>query len=141
MTTYKPPKKTKTLWALRSLCFMVILCILSAWFMFLSVKIVLAVLATIAAVLILFNTIYMRAYIENYSVSVGQNAVIIKSGVFIKKERIMPQKRLIYTERITSPIAYLFSLSALTLRAARTMTLTIELDKEDIERIIKEVQG
>ncbi len=141
MTTYRPPKKTKILWALRSLCLMLLLCLISGWFLFLSVKIVLAVIASVSVVLILFNTLYLPAYIDSYSVRVGKNAVIITSGVFIKKERIMPQKRLIYTERLTSPIAFLLSLSALTLRAARTMTLTIELDKNDIEQIIKEVQG
>lgn len=134
MKTYRPSSRTEKLWRVRSLLFMAIVAAVGLWFLFLT-PYILAGLAGILVLLIIFNFLYLPRYIRSYCVTVGSNSLIIKSGIFIKKERIMPQHRLIYTERRTTPLARRFNLSSLSLRAARAVTFTIELDKNDIDEI------
>ena len=66
----------------------------------------------------------------------SDDGVIVKRGVIIKSTHFLPFSRLIYTQTITSPIARIFRLKAITLKAARSAVLIPELTKEDADRLL-----
>ncbi|MBQ6816459.1 MAG: PH domain-containing protein [Clostridia bacterium] len=136
MKTYLPPKSTLIVWQIRVTVLLALLVAVLYWFIadyFLVLFCVSLVLAVV------FNLIYFPAFLRCYSISVNQNAIIIKSGVFIKHERILPFPRMIYAEKQQTLVAKAFSVSALVLRVARAATLTVELKDNDIAEIMKAV--
>lgn len=137
MKTYTPPKKILILWHIRSLILLIMLSLITLWVWFLTVyfAIVIGVAVLLMAVL---NFIYLPLYLSRYSVTVSSEAIVIKSGVIIHREQIMPIPRMVYVQRLTTPLARAFSVSALSLRATRAMLITLELKKSDIEEIIGE---
>lgn len=131
---YRPPKKTLLLWQLRVAVAFVVFAAIISWLWFLttySTYIVIA--AAIVAVAVVFA--YLPQYIKRYDITLSENALIIKSGVFITHERIMPYPRLLYTERLRTPLAARFGVSALVLKATRTAAVMLELNDADIEEI------
>lgn len=99
--------------------------------------------AAIGGLLILIGIILIFAYIPNYfkaySISLSQNALIVKSGVLLKTERIMPEPRMLYAESYHTPLSKAFGLSGLMLRASRAATFCAELKEKDINEILKEM--
>ena len=67
---------------------------------------------------------------------VNKRAIIIKSGVIIKIEKVLPRPRMIFVERFTTPLARVFGLSQLFLRATRTNLITAELTNDQINSIL-----
>ena len=59
--------------------------------------------------------------------------MIIEKGVIIKTTHIMPFTKMIYTQSITTPIAKLFGLSAVTVKAARSRIIIPEIPAKDVE--------
>lgn len=136
MKKYTPPKRVLFVWYLRSAVLLGILSLLTLWVWFFTVyfSIVIGIAIVIA---VLFNFAYLPVFLKSYSITVDKNAVIIRRGVFIKRESVMPQPRLVYAEHITTPTARLFSVSAIAFRAARAVTLTVELEKEEVREILE----
>lgn len=134
------PQKTQLLWKIRVTVPAVVLVVLSFFlyrfsFLFLIVTIILAVLA----LLTLF--IYIPAYFKRYEILFSENAVIINRGVFIKTTHIMPYSRMIYAQTFTTPLAFAFKLSAVTLKSARSLLFIPEIDRADAQSIILAVCG
>ena len=80
--------------------------------------------------------VYLWFYFRKYSVCVNKGAIIIKSGVIIRTERILPVPRLIYTEKFTSPFARIFGVSQLYLKAIKVNLPVAELEEEKITTIL-----
>lgn len=136
MKTYLPPKSTLIVWQIRVTVLLALLVAVLYWFIADYFFVLLFVSLVLA---IVFNLIYFPAFLRCYNISVNQNAIIIKSGVFIKHERILPFPRMIYAERQQTLVGKAFSVSALVLRVARAATLTVELKDSDIAEIMKAV--
>ncbi len=136
MKTYNPPKSTLNLWQARVFLVFGALCLLTGWVWFLtlyfSIVIVSAFILTI-----FFNYVYLPLFFKNYSVEVGRQAIIIKSGIIIKHSRIMTFPRLLYAEHIITPLARMFGVSAMLLRATRASVFVFELDKSHIKEILE----
>ncbi len=135
MTELKLPKKTLTLWKLRVTIFTLAFCGAFSYFChgfpwFLPSLIVLICLYE-AAVLW-----YLPALFKNYAIKYINGAVIIESGVAVKVTHVMPFSKMIYTESITSPLARLMGLKALSLKAARSRIIIPELYESDTEKFV-----
>lgn len=91
---------------------------------------------TAAALLLLAVIVYLRFYFNKYSITVYKGAIIIKSGVIIRTERVLPMPRLIFAESFTTPLAKLLGLSQLSLRAIKVNLNTAELSKAEIKSIL-----
>ena len=132
---YGLPKKTQYLWQLRVgmvavvlLAAISFLCFASPWFLLLT-----AVFALIFGVLIFW---YVPKYLKSYLIELPEGSIIINRGVFINVSHIMPYSRLVYCESFSTPLAKAFGLSAVTLKAARSLLVIPELPKTEIERLI-----
>ncbi len=79
---------------------------------------------------------YLPKLFRNYRLKYINGAVIIESGVVIKTTHIMPFSKMIYAETITSPLAKLMGIKALTLKAARSRILIPELPENDARKFI-----
>ena len=59
-----------------------------------------------------------------------------RSGVVIKTTHIMPFSKMIYAETITSPLAKLMGIKALSLKAARSRILIPELPEKEVVKFV-----
>lgn len=136
MKIYNTPKSTLKLWQTRLFLVFAALCLLTGWVWFLTLYFSIVIISAFI-ITVFFNYIYLPLFFKNYSVEVGRQAIIIKSGIFIKHSRIMPFPRLLYAEHIITPIARMFSVSALLLHATRVSVFVFELDKSHIKEILE----
>ena len=134
MTIEKLPKRTRILWQLRCFAIKVIMVLILMYFgpsylFFLYTSVFLSIIGIGAIVW------YIPCFIKSYRIYCTNDSVVIKRGVIIKTTHIMPYSRLIYTQTYTTPIAKLFGLQALSLKAARTGVLIPEMAKSDAEKL------
>lgn len=136
--SFRPPKKTLLLWQLRLMAILVVFIAVTSW-LWVFAKYLTYIIITAAFIAGLLAFVYLPKYVKTYSITLRQKALIIKSGVFITHERIMPFPRLLYTEQLQTPLAASFGLSALLLKATRSAVVVIEINKADIEKIIEAI--
>lgn len=136
MIEHTLPKKTLLLWEIRIALLGLLLwgvfsyiCRFFSWYFPASVC-----LAVIFAVLLLW---YIPTLFKTYRIKYLNDALIIEKGVIIKTTHIMPFTKMIYTQSITTPLAKLFGLSAVTVKAARSRILIPEINAKDVEDFAK----
>ncbi len=129
------PKKTLWLWQIRVVMLTALL--IGICFYFISVlkilKITVFVIALLGLILILW---YLPVFFKSYRILFGNEAIIINYGVFIKFSHIMPYSRLIYAQSFATPLARLFGVTSLSLKAARSRVIVPEIELSDAEKII-----
>ena len=136
MSEHKLPRKTLILWQIR-IGIIAAFCLggLTYYCRFFSWYLPVFIVAVILSLIILLW--YLPALFKTYSVKYMNGAVVIESGVFIKVTHIMPFSKMIYTQSITSPLAKMFGLSAVILKAARSRILIPEINAEDVENFAR----
>lgn len=132
------PRKTLMLWRIRigmlavaATAAAAFLCFASWWFLLLV-----GLIAAVFAVIMLW---YLPKYLQSYVIKFSNTAIIINRGVFIRTSHIMPFSRMVYTQSYTTPIARYIGLSGLILRAARSMLVIPELERQDALNIIRNI--
>lgn len=129
------PKRTSWLWFVRVIFITFILVALCFYFspLFSPLKIV-AVIIGIIGVILAF--IYLPFFFRTYKIILSNDAVIVKYGILIKVEHIMPYKRMIYAQSFETPLARILGITAVRLKAARSYLLVAEIEKESAQAII-----
>ena len=129
------PKKTTWLWILRILLVTFILVALCLYFtsLFSFLKIAAIVIGVLG---LITSFIYLPFFFKTYKIILSNDAVIVKFGIFIKAEHIMPYKRMIYAQSFESPLARVLGVAAVRLKAARSYLLVAEIEKESARAII-----
>ena len=135
MKTYFPAKRTATLWRIRIAAFGVLL--LSACLMVKPIKPYFGWISAAVAALSAVALAYFPKYLKSFKLHICESAVIIECGVVIQHEKIMPQKRLLYTEQRTTPLAERLGVSSLVLRAAKCAVFIPELLDTDVYEILE----
>ena len=79
---------------------------------------------------------YVPAYFGGYTVRVGKTAVTVTRGVIIRTARIMPYKRMVFASGYSTPLARLFGLRGVRLRAARADVRIPEMDASAADMLI-----
>ena len=135
MKETKLPKKTTLLWQVRGviLTFALVAACLYFESFFSPLKIV-AVIIGIIGLAVTF--IYLPLYFKSYRIILSEEAVIVKFGIIIKIEHIMPYKRMIYAQSFATPLARIFGVMAVRLKAARSYLFVVEIEKESVKAII-----
>lgn len=138
MVEEKLPIKTLILWQIRmivaglfGLGLLTYTCVGFSWYLS-------AALITIVFLLVLILW-YVPAIFKSYKISYINGAVVIEKGVIIKTTHVMPYSKMIYTQSITTPLAKLFGLSAITLKAARSRIFIPEFPKEGVEEFARKL--
>ena len=133
-------RKTKTLWQIRAgVLFLLLSC---AFLFFLRYSpyyfIPLSVFAVIGVLAVFW---YLPKFFSKYSIFVGENSVVVTRGVFIETSHIFPLKRLVFAGGYSSPVARMFGLKGITLRAARANVFIPEIDEKYADELIFGVCG
>ncbi len=135
MREYNLPRKTLLLWQIRAIALGFILLSVCGYFSF-TLKpfaITAVVLAVIFAIVVFW---YLPKFFKTCKIQYINGSVVVKRGVFLKNTHILPFSRLIYTQTLVTPIAKAFSLTALTLKAARSYVFVPEMEKTDAEELL-----
>ena len=129
------PKKTLWLWQIRVVMLTIFLIGLCFYFIsFLKIlKIIVFVIVLLGLIMALW---YLPVFFKSYEIKFSNEAIIINYGVFIKFSHIMPYSRLIYAQSFATPLARLFGLTALSLKAARSRVIMPEISFLDAQKII-----
>ena len=129
------PKRTTWLWFVRLILITFILLALCYYFspLFAPLKIA-AIIIGILGLLLAF--VYLPFFFKTYKIILSNDAVIVKYGIFIKVEHIMPYKRMIYAQSFETPLARVLGVTAVRLKAARSYLLVAETEKESAQAII-----
>ena len=85
---------------------------------------------------LLITFLYLPIFFKKYKIVLTNDAVVVKYGIFIKTEHIMPYKRMIYAQSFETPLARKFGIAAVRLKAARSYLLVAETEKQSVEAII-----
>ena len=129
------PKKTIFLWMVRIvvLTFMLVAACLYFASLFNFLKLFAIIIGVLGLVLAF---IYMPFFFKSYRIILTNDAVIVKFGILIKVEHIMPYKRMIYAQSFATPLARILGVAAVRLKAARSYLLVAEIEKSDVQAII-----
>ncbi len=136
---FKLPKKTLLLWQIRAaLLFCLPIAVLmffygfSYWFILPSGIILILGLITVF--------VYLPFYFKGFRIMVDRDMVEVECGVIIRVTHIMPFLRLIYTSSYSTPLGQLFSVSGLSLRAARSRLVLPEMKDDDIKELLEKIK-
>ena len=129
------PKKTTLLWQVRGIILTFALVASCLYFesFFSPLKIIAIVIGIIGLAITL---IYLPLYFKSYRIYLSEEAVIVKFGIIIKIEHIMPYKRMIYAQSFVTPLASILGVEAVRLKAARSHLFVVETEKESVKAIM-----
>ena len=129
------PKRTTWLWFVRVIFITFIVSVLCLYFapLFSLLKIAAIVIGVLG---LITSFIYLPFFFKTYKIILSNDAVIVKFGIFIKAEHIMPYKRMIYAQSFETPLARILGVAAVRLKAARSYLLVAEIEKESAQAII-----
>ena len=135
MKENKLPRKTTLLWQIRII--LVTLVLVAGCLYFKSLFTPLTIIAIVIAAIGLFASLfYLPLYFKSYRIYLSEEAVIVKFGILIKFEHIMPYKRMIYAQSIATPLAKKLGLAAVRLKAARSYLFVVETEEKSVKAII-----
>lgn len=134
------PKRTLLLWQIRIFIFTAILVFACLYF-----KNKLSFIASFSFVfaIIGFALIvwYLPKFFKGYQLIFKKEAVIINYGVFMKFSHIMPYSRLIYAQTFATPLARIFGVTVISLKAARSRVIVPEILTQDAQYIMDSLTG
>lgn len=124
------PLKTLILWQLRFL--LVGLILVGACLYFATMLKILNIIALILAIIIfVIIFLYLPVFFKGYKIQLEGEAIIINYGLIVKITHIMPYSRLIYAQSFATPLARMFGMTMITLKAARSWVVIPEINKAD----------
>ncbi len=134
------PLRTLLLWQIRVVMLTAVLILICFYFVDVLplLKIVILVLSILGFLAVAW---YLPTFFKSYELLFQKDSVIINYGVFIKVTHIMPYPRLIYAQSFATPLARLFGVTAISLKAARSRVIVPELLLSDAKRYISSLAG
>lgn len=134
---FKAPKRSKIVYQIRSI---VISAALIAVFGFLYGYYrkwgLLVGMIIIAAVCLFAVVFYIPRYFSAFFISVNQSGIVLKKGVFIKREYILPYVRFVYAQSFQTPLGFLFGLKGIVFAATGKKVIMDEICQKNAEDII-----
>ncbi len=136
----KLPKRTLLLWQIRVVMLTILLVCICFHYKN-AIPFILQVALIIAIIGIATVVFYLPTFIKGYEIVFGNESVIINYGVFIKFSHVMPYSRLIYAQTFATPLARIFGVTALSLKAARSRVIVPEILLSDAQKIMDSLSG
>ncbi len=134
------PKKTLLLWQIRVVMLTTLLILVCLYYS--SVLQFLSSVALIIGVVCLVVVVwYLPTFFKGYEILFKNEAIIINYGVIIKFSHIMPYSRLIYAQTFATPLARLFRVTAISLKAARSRVVVPEIELSDAIKVMDSLSG
>lgn len=140
MTEYTVPAKTLTLWQLRATALWLFLSIICGYYSF-KIKYLLIAVTVLTVLFILIIFWYLPKLFSLFKIRFINESVVLEVGVIFRNTHILPFSRLIYCQTTVSPLARVFGLAAVSLKAARSLLIIPEMKKEDAEKLVRRIEG
>lgn len=134
------PKKTLLLWEIR-IFILLILPAAAAGIAAAYIGFLIWIFAFLCVALLVLELWYIPKLFKSFEIYADCESVRISYGVIIKTSHIMPYPRLIFAQTFQTPLAKRLSLSALSLKAARTALFIPEIEEKDAEALVNTVAG
>ncbi len=135
MRDYKLPRRTLFLWQLRTVIIeLLLLCVCG--YLNLKFRLLLILFIDFTIFFLLLIIWYIPSYFKSCKIRLSNDGIIIRRGVIIKNTHILPFSRLIYTQTLVTPLAKLFGLKAVTLKAARSRLFVPEMNEFDADSLL-----
>lgn len=87
-------------------------------------------------VALFFALIYLPAIWRGVVIRVSSEALSYKVGLFMRREHILPLDRLLFMEKVTTPVSALFNMSALHIKALGGYIMLPPMENETAEEIM-----
>lgn len=97
--------------------------------------------AVLGLLCLFFLCFYIPRFVKSTEITVSNDGVVVKYGVFYKTEKIMPILRLIFMETYQTPLARLMGLCAVSFLGAKSRVTIPEISKTDAEKLFALVKG
>lgn len=81
-------------------------------------------------------SVYAVFYCKSVKVLLYGEAIVIKKGILIRREHVLPLRKQVYTLSLQTPLAKLLRLKAISFKAARKTVFLPELDSFDAQRLL-----
>ena len=133
---YRLTKKTLYLWYLYAFLIFSLLCIISVLVSYFLPSVSYVLLIAAIAVGLFVALIYLPAIWRGIVISVSAEALSYKVGFFMRREHILPLDRLLYMQKVKTPISVLFNMSSIRIKALGGYLLLPPMEKERAEEII-----
>ncbi len=134
------PLKSLVLWQARTLILGAVLVSICLYFGT-TIQILNQIAFIISIILLAVILFYLPAFFKSYKIELKNNAIIIEYGVIFKATHIMPYSRLIYGQSFATPLARVFGMAMVTLKAARSWIIIPEIKKKSADAIINYLSG
>ena len=87
--------------------------------------------------LLVLLSVYAVFYFKSVKVLVLRDTIVIKKGILIRREHVLPFKKQVYTLSVQTPLAKLLRLKAISFKAVRKTVFLPELDVGEAQRLLK----
>lgn len=134
------PKKTFLLWQIR-VVMLTALAVVACLYYGKAMPFLNSVAIIVCIISLILIVWYIPVFLHGFEILFQNEAIIINYGVFIKFSHIMPYSRLIYAQSFATPLARLFGVTAVSLKAARSRVIVPEIKLEDAIRVINSLTG
>ena len=134
MKEYKLTKKTLYLWYLYALLIFALLCIISILISYFLPSISNILLIASVSVGLFGAAFYLPAIWRGVVIRVSPAALSYTVGLFMRREHILPLDRLLFMEKVTTPISALFNMSALHIKALGGYIMLPPMENETVRQ-------
>lgn len=87
--------------------------------------------------LLVLISVYTAFYCKSVRILVFRDVIVIKKGILIRREHVLPFKKQVYTLSVQTPLAKLLRLKAISFKAVRKTVFLPELDVGEAQRLLK----
>lgn len=129
------PKKTLRLWQIRTLLAGMVATALLCFFTAISLWLLLPI-TLLALFLLVILFIILPKFFKTYKISFDESCITVSYGFIINTIHIMPYPKLVYVKTFSTPLSRRMGLTAVALKATRSVVFIPEISTENAEELV-----
>lgn len=90
----------------------------------------------LSLILLILLSVYAVFYCKSVKVLLYGEVIVIKKGILIRREHVLPLKKQVYTLSLQTPLAKFLGVTAISFKAVRKTVFIPELDSFDAQRLL-----
>lgn len=136
MREYRLTKKTLYLWYIYVLLAFGLACMLSLIISYFSPTVSFLMMLISAGLGLIAVLFYLPALWRGVYIHISESAVSYTVGLFVRREHILPLDRMLFMQKISTPVTALFRMCSLHVRALGGFLLLPPMEVETAEEIL-----
>lgn len=90
----------------------------------------------LTVLLIFIDLIYLPLYVKSILLTIGDDTIMYRSGVFINRRRHMKRERIVFVNYVKTPVTYLLQIASLNIFATGSSIAIPYMSKRDVNEIL-----